>query len=218
LKTQTETTNEITAEAQSRSQETLSGLLRSALDTDHDGRVSVGEIQDRVAERGFGLLLILLTLPMLIPMPPGTSGPVGLLIALLGFQMLAGRAHPWLPARVRRYRLPAKALAALQTQGVAFMERLERLSRPRWRGVENPVMLRILAVLLILGGLVLFLPLPFLNTLPALFLLPIGIGLLNRDGASLLLGLALNLGLAVFLAFSAHLFVHLLETVRGWLA
>ncbi|HZP81133.1 MAG TPA: exopolysaccharide biosynthesis protein [Chthonomonadaceae bacterium] len=218
MKTQTGTTNEITAEAQSRSQETLSGLLRSALDTDHDGRVSVGEIQDRVAERGFGLLLILLTLPMLIPMPPGTSGPVGLLIALLGFQMLAGRAYPWLPARVRRYRLPAKALAALQTQGVAFMERLERLSRPRWRGVENPIMLRILAVLLILGGLVLFLPLPFLNTLPALFLLPIGVGLLNRDGASLLLGLALNLGLAVFLAFSAHLFVHLFETVRGWLA
>jgi hypothetical protein len=190
--------------------ETLSGVLQSALDTDQDGQVTVGEIVDRVAERGFGLLLILLALPMLVPMPPGTSGPVGLLFALLGGQMMFGRTRPWLPCRARAYRLSPKAVRALQRGGVGFLRRVERFSRPRLDFAENPLTRRAIALLIVLMGIMLFLPLPFMNTLPSFLLLLVGIGFLNRDGLFLLAGSLLCLALLLFLLFSTHL-------LAGWI-
>lgn len=186
------------------SQERLSEVLKSALDANQDGQATFGEIADRVAERGFGLFLILLALPMLVPMPPGSSGPVGLLFALLGGQMALGWTRPWLPVRVRAYNISPKILTTLQRSGVALMQRVEHLSKPRWTFMENPLMLRALGLLLVGIGVILFLPLPFLNTVPSIFILLIGIGLLNRDGVVLLLGFLLCLGVILFVLFGAR--------------
>jgi hypothetical protein len=179
--------------------ESLSQTLRSALDTNHDGQVTLGEVVDRVAERGFGLLLILLNLPMLVPMPPGTSGPVGILLALLGAQMLLGAERPWLPARARAYRLSGKIVQTLQKSGVALMERVERFSRPRWTFVENPLMRRVIALITLCMGILLFLPIPGMNTFPAILLLILAVGLLNRDGILLLVGTVASASLLIAL-------------------
>lgn len=196
--------------------EPLSVTLRTALDPNHDGRVTVGEVADRVAERGFGLLLILLALPTMIPiLPPGASAVVGAMYALLGLQMLLGLPHPWLPRQVRRYTLSPRVVAGLQVRGVAFMERLERFSRPRWTFFEQQPALRFVALLTIAVGTVLFLPLPFMNTIPALGLMMIGIGLINRDGLFILLGSLLSLGLLLFLLFFGHLLVKLYATLKA---
>jgi hypothetical protein len=193
-----------------RAEETLSGILQSALDINRDGQTTVGEIVDRAAERGFGLLFMVLALVTLVPMPPGTSGPIGLLFALLGGQMLFGMTHPWLPGRIRDYKLSPKVINALQKSGVAFLRRVERFSKPRLMFMETPLLHQAIAVLVILMGLVLFLPLPFLNSLPGFLLLLVGIGLLNRDGLFLLVGGVLCLALIVFLLFSTHQLV-------GWI-
>lgn len=196
--------------------EPLSVTLRTALDPNHDGRVTVGEVADRVAERGFGLLLTLLALPTMIPiLPPGASGVVGAMYALLGLQMLLGLPHPWLPQKVRRYSLSPRVVVGLQTHGVAFMERLERFSRPRWTFFEQQPALRFVALLIIAIGMVLFLPLPFMNTIPALGLMMIGIGLINRDGLFILLGSLLSLGLLLFLLFFGHLLLKLYAAIKG---
>jgi hypothetical protein len=186
--------------------ERLSVLFRTALDTDQDGQVSLGEIMDRVAERGFGLFLILMAIPMLIPMPPGTSGPIGLLYALLGSQMIAGRAIPWLPERMRRYRLSVRVVQLLQTRGVSTLEKIERLSRPRLHALENPVMLRVTGFAVVFIGVILSLPLPFMNSIPAVPVLVFGIGLMNRDGVFLLMGHLLTLTLVGILIGFWHLF------------
>jgi len=198
----------------STTSERLSHVVHLALTTDDDGVVTVGEIMDRVAERGFGLLLFLVALPAMIPvLPPGASGVVGMLYIALGVQMLAGLVHPWLPRRVRAYALSPKVAAALQSKGVAMMERFERLSRPRLLFLERAVVLRAIGLLVMVIGFVLWLPLPFMNTVPALSLLIIGIGLLNRDGLLVLAGAALALGTLAFVTASAHLLVKSL----GWL-
>lgn len=195
--------------------EPLSVTLRTALDPHHDGCVTVGEVADRVAERGFGLLLTLLALPTMIPiLPPGASAVVGAMYVLLGLQMLLGLPHPWLPRRVRRYSLSPRVVTGLQTRGVAFMEKLERFSRPRWAFFEQQPALRFVALLIIAIGMVLFLPLPFMNTIPALGLMMIGIGLINRDGLFILLGSLLSLGLLLFLLFFGHLLVKLYAATK----
>lgn len=103
----------------------LSAVLRVALHSDADG-VTVGEIADRTADRGYGLLLVLLALPTLIPvLPPGASALVGLLATLIGAQLLISLPRPWLPGRIRRRRLFPKSLPQTRkASGDGFGQRL----------------------------------------------------------------------------------------------
>lgn len=196
--------------------ETLSSILSAALDTNQDSFVTVGEIADRVEERGFGLFLILLALPTMIPvLPPGASAVTGALYALLGMQMLMGMHEPWLPGRIRNYRLSPKALNLLQQRGVRFMQRVERMSRPRWLFAERKPFLRTVALIIIGIGIILFLPLPFMNTLPGLAMAVIGIGFINRDYLFVSTGSLTSLTLIGVVLFFGHLLVQLKDWLLG---
>lgn len=182
-------------------------------DTLRDQAVTVGELADRAAERGFGLLMVLLALPTMIPvLLPGTAAFIGFLYILLAVQMLIGLRVPWLPARVRKYHLSLGTVQALQQRAVPFMRRIERLSRPRWLTAEALVT-RLVAVVVLLLGIVLFSPLPFLNTIPALTVLVLGIGLLNRDGIFLLLGLAMAAGVLTAAVYGAGTLIALYNLI-----
>lgn len=192
----------------------LSSALMAALAADCDGRVTVAAVLDRVADRGFGLVLVLLTLPMLIPvMPPGTGAATGFVCMLVGMQMLIGMSRPCIPRRVREHRLSSRVLAALRTRGVRLAKRLERFSRPRSIFIGNVLLLRTVALLIIAMGLILFLPLPFMNTLPAISMLLMGIGLLNRDGVLVFAGMLLSVGLIAFVFSGASLLFQLWEVL-----
>ncbi len=185
----------------------LSELFSGVLDTDADGTVSVWEVLDRAGDRGFGFLLILLAIPAFIPvLPPGTSGVFGLLMCLVALQMLIGRPQPWLPARLRNRRLAPDTVKRLQNQGVALLRKLERFSYPRGRWlVRNGILLRWNALVVIFMALVLSSPLPFLNTLPALGVLLIGVGLINHDSYLILAGNLIALVLGFLVGGSFHL-------------
>jgi hypothetical protein len=182
-----------------------------------DGRgVTVGEITDRVAHRGFGLLLVILALPTLIPvLPPGAAATVGLLYVLLALQMLWGLERPWLPARVRAYRLGAHVVSALRSRGVPFLQRIERFSRPRGPVIDQRLLTRSVALIVLALGIVLFGPLPFLNTVPALSALLMGAGLLNRDLLFVLVGLVIAAVVALVIVFGLGTLYVLLDWVRG---
>jgi hypothetical protein len=183
-----------------------------------DRELTVGELADRVAERGFGLIMVVLALPTMIPvLPPGSAATVGLLYILLAVQMLAGLSRPWLPARVRRYRLSAGTVRALRERGLPLLQRVERYSRPRLAGLNQRLVTRVVAVAVLLLGGILLSPLPFLNTLPALTVLVLGVGLLNRDAAVLAVGLALTVGVTGAAAVGAGALVVLVQQLAAWL-
>ena len=171
--------------------EPLSAILLNELTEDET--ITLGELRDRLARRGFGLLMILLALPTLIPvLPPGSAAFIGFLYILLSLQMLFGKDEPWLPKRLSRYRLSTRTIAALRTRGIPFLRRVERFSRPRPLLLDERIVSRGVAFIVLVLGIVLLSPLPFLNTLPALAVLLMGIGLLNRDGVFIAAGLLLT--------------------------
>src|SRR2546422_654223 len=91
--------------------ELLSAIIAETLD---DEVVTLGALADRAARHGFGLLMIVLSLPTLFPaLPPGLAPFVGFLYVVLAAQMLIGLERPWLPARV-----PALAAGAVSVAGV----------------------------------------------------------------------------------------------------
>lgn len=182
--------------------ESLSSILDETLQGDPE--VTVGELADRVARRGFGVFMIVLALPTMIPiLPPGSAATIGLLYVILSVQMLIGWERPWLPPGVRHYRLSPSLLESLHRRGIPFLRRVERFSRPRPILLDERIIARIVAVAVFLLGVVLFSPLPFFNTIPALTVLVLGVGLLNRDGVFILAGMLMAAVVLSVVAFSA---------------
>ncbi len=193
----------------------ISEVLDQLLATEE--RVTVGEIVDRIDERGFGLLMLILGLPMLIPvLPPGASTLVGPIYSLLALRLVIGMDRPWLPGFVRRKVLSAQTLQVLRRRGVPLVRRIERFSRPRFRVLRHPLIVRAAALNVLIMGLVLLSPAPFLNTLPALSVMFIGLGLMKDDGVFLALGLGVGLVVLGLLAASVGLLVAALRRLTPW--
>ena len=80
----------------------LSTILKELLNRDTSSGLRLGTIMEAAGKRSFGLLLGLLALPSALPLPAiGFSVPFGLMIIVLGLQMLSpaemGLQRPWLP-------------------------------------------------------------------------------------------------------------------------
>lgn len=193
-------------------------LTRILIETLNENReVTIGDIVDQVAGRGFGFLLIVLALPTLIPvLPPGSATLIGLVYVLLAFQMLWGAQRPWLPSRVRAYRLSRQTIVKLRQIGVKTFERIERVSRARATFLPDRITARVVAAAVLLNGFVLLSPMPFLHTLPAISVMILGVGLLNRDGLLLATGLMLSIGVLTIVVSSAGVLYTMLHQFWGW--
>ena len=167
--------------------------------------VTFGALADAAGEQTSGLLVLLLTLPSLVPgLNLGTAPVGGLGIMALGFQMVRGRTQPWLPERVRRQPVhPGKmkaALARIEGYLARFGQpgRPHRTLSPRWMGL-----------LVAWAGFLLFLPvpLPFGNQFPALTLLILGAALLEERPLWSWIGAAVCLANTLYFALSFHLII-----------
>jgi hypothetical protein len=207
----------VSAEASPQPDLPLSTILEGVLAEADVRPVSLGELLDRTADRGFGLVLILLGLPMLIPfLPPGSSTLVGPIYATFAIQMIRGGQQPWIPQRLRDWVLQGATARVLRRRGLPLVRRAERFSRPRKWWLDENLTVRLVGVVVLLMGIVLLSPLPFLNTLPALSVMLIGMGMLNRDfvfmAAGIIVG-GISLGL---IGLSAGLIVVLIQRLRSF--
>lgn len=178
--------------------------------------VQLREILAVMHARAYTLLLILLALPFCLPIPlPGFSTPFGVVIALIGAR-LSLRLDPWLPRRVLDYEISSALLLRLLTGSRKFVRGLEYLLRPRWSLLLDLGLLHHLygAIILICGGLLLLpLPVPFSNALPALTVVLLAAGMLEKDGYFVIAGLLM---FAITLIFFGGLFLGGAATVL-WL-
>jgi hypothetical protein len=162
----------------------LEPLLRMGEDA-----VSVDEIVARV-ERGEGLapVVTLLVLPVLIPLPPGVSMAVALPLLFAAPQMMIGRKDLWLPKRLADRRIERDRLRKGVERVMPWIERLERVVRPRLTFLTGHVGAVVAGAVCTLMAVVLVLPLPFANLFPALTVLLFSLGLARRDGLAVIVG------------------------------
>lgn len=156
--------------------------------------------------RGYNFLLILIAAPFVTPVPlPGVSLPFGLTVALLGLRQLLNRG-PWLPRRMLQREIPPRVLAGVFRVAGRLMRAIEVVVRPRLGFVANhAVFSRLSGLLIALAGamLMLPLPLPFSNSLPAWTVLLLSIGALGRDGLFFIAGCAAFLVAVAFFTLVA---------------
>ncbi len=188
----------------------LGRTLEKTLLTDDPRGPSIGEITEAVAEKGFGLLLIVLSLPSALPVPaPGYSTPFGIVIGLIALQMILGRQTAWLPRKLTTTRIKPEIAKKMLGTASGFLKRIERFIKPRQRWIRSRSGQAALASVIFIMACLMILPIPLTNTFPAMVIFLIGIGLSEEDG--LLAILAFFIGCLAVLLYAGIVYVFLTE-------
>jgi len=168
--------------------------------------VTLSVLRERFGPDGLLLLAVFLSLFFTVPVQiPGVGVAFGCVIVMIGISRLRGRPL-WMPRRYSARVMSAEKVRAALSRGLVWVRRLERVSHPH--RLQGMVTLTVPSILndvgLILGGVLLMVPIilvPFSNTLPALGVLFLAVGMLQKDGVCVLLGHFANLATLVY--FSA---------------
>jgi hypothetical protein len=144
-------------------------------------RVSLQDIIDAMAGRSTAALILLLALPNALPSVPGTSAVLGAPLLLLSVRMGLGRSA-WLPRWMASASIARPAFAAWMERAAPWTRRAHRLLRPRWPALSGATARRWVGALCSVLALVVSLPIPFGNMLPALAISILAAGVLQRDG------------------------------------
>jgi hypothetical protein len=159
----------------------------------HEGtseRISIGDLLAALGDRAIGALMFVFAVPNVMPVPPGVSAILGAPLIFLGAQLMLG-LRPWLPGVIARRSLARDDLQTLVRRIRPWLARAEKLLRPRWGLLTHPPLEYAIGLLCLVLAVVLSLPIPLGNTLPALAISVLALGVLERDGLWVLAGTAL---------------------------
>lgn len=192
-----------------------SELLAQLAEGDTNHLIPFGRLLQGFGRRGFGVLLLAVSLPSFIPLPIGVGAVVGPIIALIGLQMLLTMQQPWLPKFVRRRGLRRESYARFLARTRPWLERLERISCPRMTMLTESRPSHLLTGLLVLlNGILLSLPIPFTNYPFGVLMLLFSMAIIERDGAMMLAAWILGTGAVVAALLLSE---QVWTLVTGWL-
>ena len=193
-----------------------SDLLRDFASSLTSDRVTVGDIVSALGDRGLGVLIAIFALPNILPSTvPFGNVATGIPPLVFAIQLMLGVDNLILPDFIARRTISSKMLKMGAPRIASVLSWFERLLKPRLPMVTLPRVERVVGAVCIVLALVSMLPIPFGHNLPALGLLLIGLGLIERDGLSILIGSAIGLlgtlvlGLVIFgLAHGLSFIIH----------
>ena len=164
---------------------------------DGDGPKTVDGLIDLFGRKSFAMLFVLLLGVPALPLPTGGATHVfEIIAALLAVQLVIGRDEIWLPQRWRRLELAGPRQQKFLTGLLKLIRRLERISRPRLRRLFAHRLSSLAFGLIVIGGsaAAFFAP-PFtgLDTLPALGVVLVSLGVLMEDAAIVVAGVVIGL-------------------------
>jgi hypothetical protein len=163
-----------------------------------------------------GSLLVLVSAPCALPIP-GIGNVLGVTMMIMALAMWRGEDWTVLPSRVARLEMSARA-ARWVLRLLARVYRLAgRWSRERLCHLTVLQRRTLLAPKVALMGVVIFLPLPFGNVLPALAVVVLGVGIAFRDGLAVLSAAGLALAsVAYAAAVAAGAWAWIVEPLIAW--
>jgi len=196
----------------------LHALLKRLTQGDPDEVLPLDTLLHGLGRQSFGMLLLIATIPAFVPIP-GVGGAIGgPLVLLVGLQLLLGRGRPWLPQMIARRGPRRSTLGKLERAISRWMQRLQRLVRPRFPLILDHWLASILTGLqLVILAILLALPIPFTNVLFGLILLLYALSMLERDGVLMLAAWTAGLASIMFFGILSGALVAALAQWTGWL-
>ena len=151
-------------------------------------RVSVAQLADFHGAAAQGTSMVLLAAPCMLPVP-GVGTVLGLGLAMMALAMWRGQTGAGLPLRVAEFQMSGRWASRVLGLLAHFYELASKLSRSRLHALSGAGLQGGLAAMTGVMAVLIILPIPFGNVLPALALMLLGLGLVYRDGVAVLLAI-----------------------------
>lgn len=172
----------------------ISNTINHLKEQINDDGIRFIDFIELIGDHGILLATIILVAPFLLPVSiPGSSLPFGLAIILLNLRPLLG-GRIFLPDFVLNYRISQQNMISLLNGMERILSGLGRFFKPRLNFMENRSIKIINNCLIILSAfwLMLPLPIPLTDFLPAYSILFLAIGTVEKDGYISILGYILT--------------------------
>lgn len=157
----------------------LSLVLKDAINGLKEDSIKLQQLTDHLGTRAYGIFIVLMSLPNFIP---GLAAISSIILIIFSLQMFAGIEKPWLPKFIRELSLKRSTLKEGIEKLLPYIERLEHYIQPRFIFISSVTAIRCTGIVIAYLNFIILLPFPFSNLIPAIAVLAIAFGLLQKDG------------------------------------
>lgn len=167
----------------SNNTERTSELLQRFLKQHQGDEVCLRDLFNELGDRAFGTTLLICALPEALPLPiAGISAFVAMPLMLVSGQLVLGFEQPWLPDWIVDQPFKKEHCEMVISAAIPVLEQMECFIEPRLPFFTSPEAERGVGVVLFLLSFIIALPIPFGNMLPAIVIVLICLGLIEKDG------------------------------------
>lgn len=166
-------------------------------------RITVADLVAHLSLRGFAPLILLMGILNVVTIIPGSSTIMGLPLIFMALAVIANSRRLWLPRWLAAKSFDRVALQRAVLRAVPYLQRIERLARPRLWPRGGWILDRAYGILVLCFALMITLPIAFGNTMPAIAIILMSLGFAARDGIWVAAGLvagAIALGILMGVA------------------
>jgi hypothetical protein len=165
-----------------------SEILRSILTKNPDVQAfSVERILASIGHERFEASLMMFSIPAIVPVP-APLGIVTLPTGAIACQLAAGKKQIALPSFMLNKSVSRRSLAVAIHAILPILEAAEKLVRPRWHWVTHPIARRVIGMLVFVLAIAIAQPLFGFNAFHATSVFAMSLGLAERDGLVVLIG------------------------------
>lgn len=192
-----------------RTSEILISLSEEALKSK---KITIDKLVKSLNYRVYGISILIFSLPSIIPLSaiPGVAAFFSLPIILFSLQMIFSKKTPWLPQWLKNKTIDTKHLQKLFHYAIPYLQRVEKIIKPRYYFFTSKTMEVLIGILLTLLSILLMLPIPLSNMLFGFLISLLAIGLIEKDGLVLMIGL-------IFGSITIGLYIQAVFMLLNWL-
>lgn len=187
----------------------LMGVIAQLRGAKSGTRLRLGDILEALETRGFGPLLLVPCIFIMLPTGaiPGVPDIGAIFMILIAAQMIAGRTTPWIPKRMEKLSISAKKFDSAVKKASPALHKVDKMTHRRATAFTGPLFQKIAAALIIVQSL-LVMAIGVIPFLPDVLVAPIfllALGFTARDGLLSVAGLVLMVTAGLGVSFATFL-------------
>lgn len=166
--------------------------------------ISFDDLTSALGSKCFAGLLFLLAAPNMFPTPPFVDIALSIPLAILSVQLIFGARRPWLPGWILRREVSTEAFAKVVERLSPVTRRVEYLLKRRLDALTGKIAHRLIGAICLALSIMLFLPVPLGNAVPGAAIALFALGLMNRDGITIVAGIGATIASGAILAGAGY--------------
>ena len=197
--------------------QSISAFIQTRLEAFTEKDVTLKQLVNQFGQRSVDLALVLFGLLAMLPISfiPGFSTILAVIIILLVWQLLSREPTLWLPKAVATRQIPIAKIRQAVVKVLPKIAAVEKLIKPRLLLFSGRLGQWVVGIVIVFQAVLLMLPIPFSNFFYGLFIVCLALGLLEKDGLLVLIGIGLACiyNVSVFFIF----WVAISKLLIGWM-